>query len=215
MARRTKSYAADSTGSNIEPANNVDSTHVGFDDTLASNNSGSVVDINSIAGSNGSDDSAPSGDSGPARRPRADRGRKRGPRKQRDPEEKTSIKDFLTESIFGIHSFLSVLSGSDMLKIEMSEASMLGERLDAVLAHYDIPMMSQKTVDHVRLMQAIAMVYGTRLISMRMLRKEKVVAEPPKPAPMQQANVPSAARMPITVTPVPGMPSVNVSDLMQ
>ncbi len=100
-----------------------------------------------------------------------------------------------------------------MLKIEMSEASMLGERLDAVLAHYDIPMMSQKTVDHVRFLQALAMVYGTRLISMRMLRKPP--AEAPKaPEPVQRQEVPSAKQMPISVTPVPGMPSVSVRDMM-
>lgn len=213
MARRAKIGNGDTQGSEHQPddeSGNGGSTHIGIDDTGNSGDSG-TVNLASIAGSN--DDPA-SGDSGPARRPRADRGRKRGPRKQREPEEKTSIKDFLTESIFGIHSFLSVLSGSDMLKIEMSEASMLGERLDAVLSHYDIPMMSQKTVDHVRFVQALAMVYGTRLISMRMLRKEQAPVEV-KPEAPKPGNVPSAMRMPITVTPVPGMPSVNVSDMMQ
>ena len=99
-------------------------------------------------------------------------------------------------------------------KIEQAEADQLGQSIQNVARHYDIPGVDQKTVDWIRLARTLGMVYGTRLFAARMsapkqkpneggaTSKPTLVAD--NPQPQQQTAPPGKVR----ASPGPGLPDV-------
>lgn len=116
---------------------------------------------------------------------------------------------FIAENLFAAHAFLAGLSGKDILAIERSEADQVGNAIQQVARHYDIPGVNQKTVDWIRLARTLGMVYGARLFAARAMRpaapapKANGAAEP-KPAPDGRPAAPGMR----WASPGPGLPDV-------
>jgi hypothetical protein len=148
---------------------------------------GATVDLANIGG-----DEVGGGDS-PGERPR----RKYSPRKSRTERasEDLALTALLTENIFVFHSFLHGLTGQDWLKIEEAEANTLGGAINNVARHYDIPQVTQKAADWIRLARAIGMVYGGRIMYAASLRKPKPVAVP-KAEPVKTADPANGSKLP-------------------
>ena len=91
------------------------------------------------------------------------------------------LTGFIAENLYSAHAFLAGLSGKDILKLEQSEADQLGQSIQNVARHYDIPGVDQKTVDWIRLARTLGMIYGTRLFAARMSAPAKPKGDGPKP----------------------------------
>lgn len=63
-----------------------------------------------------------------------------------------------------------------------TEAEFLSQSIADVSRHYGAGLLDQKTVDWANLIQCLALVYGGRLIAIKMTPRVK----PPKPAPTPQ-----------------------------
>lgn len=156
-----------------KPANGVEQPIKPIDgslDALASVSggdtaTGSVVNLASVAGGTGSDDS----DSGPVDgAPRARRKYTR--RKPAEGKTELDLTGLLSENLFSFHAFLAGMSGKDIFAITEDEANKLGEAGQNVARHYDIPGVSQVTVDWIRLARTVGMIYGARIFAARIER---------------------------------------------
>ena len=134
------------------------------------------------------------------------------------------LTEFIAKNLFGIHSILAGASGNPIWALERTEADEIGKAVTNVTRHYDVPGMSQQTVDWFMLLQALGTVYGTRLFAIRMGKANApapaapgapaaVKTDAPKPAP---ANPPAsqngrAARAGhVWASPGPGLPDVEI-----
>lgn len=75
-----------------------------------------------------------------------------------------------------------------------SEAGFLAQSIVDVARHYNVGVLDQKTVDWLNLLQALGLVYGTRLFAMRAMRpaRKAAPAAPPFPAPPPAQHHPQA-----------------------
>lgn len=81
---------------------------------------------------------------------------------------------------------LAVLTKTQELAIDKTEAETLATGVANVARHYDIGGASQKTLDWFNLIQALALVYGTRLYAVRgKFRKKPKVQNPAETTPKQ------------------------------
>ena len=124
------------------------------------------------------------------------------------------MTQLLAENLFSMHAFMAGMTGKPIWGIEQSEADQLGEAINGVARHYDIPGVDQKTVDYIRLVRVLGMVYGMRLFAARVSAKGPAKApagnpEGPKPAPTPGENPPQPAgpRF-VEASPGPGLPKV-------
>lgn len=72
-----------------------------------------------------------------------------------------------------------------------TEAEFLAKSASDVAKHYGGGLLDQKTVDWCMLIQAVAIVYGSRIMMSRLARKPKPAPthfEPAKPSPMKKPN---------------------------
>lgn len=81
---------------------------------------------------------------------------------------------------------LASMFNAPNMALDDDEAEKLSKAIANVTRHYDVPGMSQKSVDWIMAIQAGGSIYGTRLLAWRMERATKAV----KPAP-QNPNAPA------------------------
>lgn len=143
-----------------------------------------TVDLGSIAGSvapvdgAGTGTGANSGDGG-IEQPKRGRGRPRGSgnagqKAKPVPSDVNGIERIL----IGIHTAVATLSGVHEWSLDTeskdydgkSESAYLAASGKAVADHYEMKYFDQKTVDWFNLLQAFAIVYGTRLYAIRSRR---------------------------------------------
>jgi len=128
-----------------------------------------------------------------------------------------SFKDIL----YSTHAMIASIFNAPNVELDEDEAAKMAKAIANVTRHYDVPGMSQKTVDWIMCMQAAGAVYGPRMLAWRMDR----VARMTKPAPQNPsapaniapaANAPGArpmqrmeteARVPVSPVPAPRQPN--------
>lgn len=81
------------------------------------------------------------------------------------------------------------------LELDDDEAVKLSKAIANVTRHYDVPGMSQKTVDWIMAVQAGGAIYGPRLLAWRMERASRM-AKPAPQNPSAPANIAPAASAP-------------------
>lgn len=166
---------------------------------------GSVIDPASLRSANGgsdaSSDNNPIGNLDPATGKR--KYRKRGLAADTVSLELGTFKDLL----FSTHAMLHSLTKSVLFEIDNDDAEKLAKAVANVTRHYDLPGMSQKTLDHIVLIQACGAIYGPRLMAMKLERIEARNAARQAPrhpnAPQNVAPAATAANAPAQRTPVP------------
>lgn len=134
----------------------------------ASLGSASVGDSGAGAGSNGGDDRSSE------RKPRADRGRPRGPRKSA-PLDLTDLKDIVVMA----HAAAAIAFASPKLTLDEMEGEKLAGAIQKVLRHYDLPDVASETKDWIGLMLVCGSIYGPRMAAHW---AEKNTAPPPPSA---------------------------------
>ena len=177
------------------------------------NGNGAVINLasGSVASAGQSDDGgsgdSTAGDSGERiKRKYTKRGSEKG---------KVDLTQLLAENLFSMHAFMAGMTGKPIWGIEQTEADQLGDAINGVARHYNIPGVDQKTVDYIRLVRVLGMVYGTRLFAARVSTKNSSAKAPspdsvPKPAPAPGApQSPPAPRI-VRASPGPGLPDVDV-----
>jgi hypothetical protein len=89
---------------------------------------------------------------------------------------------------------LATVTAVPEFEIDGKEGDAMAKALANVLRHYDVPMVSAKTLDHIALLQCLATVYGTRVVAFRArkiaeaAKRVRRTDEPAPPAP-PAANV--------------------------
>lgn len=134
---------------------------------------------------------------GRSRKPRSDRG---STRTRRDgsgtQKEKLDLGSF-GQILFSTHAMLASITGNQMLMLAKEEADALAMCIGNVARHYDIPGVSQQTIDWIALIQTAGAIYGTRFVAARMSAKANAakdvtpkpeVKEPPPPPGTEPAN---------------------------
>lgn len=171
---------------------------------------GSTVDLAAIGADSGG------GDRGTDESPR--RKRAYTPRRTGAAKETLALTTVVAENLFACHTYLAALTGKDILRIEQTEADALGGAINNVARHYDIPGVSQKTVDWIALARTLGMVYGMRLFALGMFAKtapkvaappEAVKAAEPSPGKPPQGAAPPPGK----VQPYPGGPFIDAPAL--
>lgn len=112
--------------------------------------------------------------------PRRGRGRPRGSGAGSQSARKATTVPInvngLEKLLVGAHAMLATLTGRMELKLDTeakefdgaTEAEYLANSIKAVSDHYKVEWFDQKQVDWMNLMQCLAMVYGGRIVAMRM-----------------------------------------------
>lgn len=185
---------------------------------------GGVVNLATVAGvgnSAASDNGGDGGDGGAD----GSRPKRKYTRRADKAKETVDLTGFIAENLYSAHLFLAALTNKDIFKLEKSEADELGKSIQGVARHYDIPGVDQKTVDWLRLARTLGMVYGARLFAARAAMsatKSSSAPNAPRSAPIAVPQTPTinpdaaprseppSTRTTVRVTPVPGMPSVEI-----
>lgn len=127
---------------------------------------------------------------------------------RRATSSKVDISALLADNLFTVHAFLAAMTGKEIFKLEQDEADKVGQAIQNVARHYDLPGIEQRTVDWVALARTIGLVYGGRIFAARMMAKSAPKAnslrEVPKP------ETPSAPPGHVMKEVYPGGPSVAV-----
>lgn len=197
--------AAGSSGGEIAAGGGGDSP------STAGGDSGGTVNLGATPGLGG-DSQSDGGD-------RPKRGRPRGSRNSGQKSE-VDLTALLAENLYAFHTFLGAMTGKAIFAIEKAEADELGEAINRVASHYDIPGVNQKTVDWVRLARTLGMVYGGRMFAARMMRASNrakpvnpVADAPQAEAPQRPQDDKARARAGGTwASPGPGLPAQWVPD---
>ena len=168
---------------------------------------GQTIDPAAIAGSGPA--SAAGTETGGERKPRSDRGRERGPHKQKrtfddNLGDLTSIAEWISE----IHAFAAFVTGMTELNLDESKGEhvKIATGLQRVARHYDLPGVDPKTADWMNLCKVLAAIYGRRLYTFTMrtrseAAKDVTPAAPPSAQAPPQAPPQNAAPAPMTMAP--------------
>jgi hypothetical protein len=134
-----------------------------------------------------------------------------------------SFKDIL----FSTHAMIASMFNAPNFALDDDEAEKLSKAIANVTRHYDIPGMSQKSVDWIMAIQASGAIYGPRLLAWRIARMQSIKpVVPPNPNAPQNVGVAASApgakpsgrapmpmpspldpvRQPVPVTPAPNGP---------
>lgn len=126
------------------------------------------------------------------RKPRSDAGKPRGPRGSRTasgPKASISV-DGLEGILLSIHGMLASIAKTPELEIQPSEAEKLAKAISAVQDQYPITKIDAKAVVWINLFSAMGMIYGPRMVAIKMRKafnNATPVNEPvdvPQPAPV-------------------------------
>lgn len=80
------------------------------------------------------------------------------------------------------------LTQSVLFEIDENDAEKMAKAIANVTRHYDVPQMAQKTVDWIMMIQCTGVIYGPRIMAMRMERAARN-AKPIPQSPMAPRNV--------------------------
>lgn len=167
----------------IEPAKSAPGVNAATSDP-------SVIDPASV-GNNASAGNADGGDGDTSgRKPRSDRGKPRTRREKTDGSTSLIELGSFAELLVSTHAMLATVTGIPELVIAQQEGDTLAKAAGDVLRHYDVPLVSQSTLDHIRLLQVVATIYGTRVFAASMRRtaeRAKPVDQPPPPGAVNSA----------------------------
>ncbi len=105
---------------------------------------------------------------GTGRKPRADKGRPRGPRAggQATISLGVGVADSLKDVLAGVHLALSMALRVPEIALTEEQSKALAEATANVLRHYDMAV-SVKAMDWTRLVMTLAAVYGTKAVMIR------------------------------------------------
>jgi len=79
---------------------------------------------------------------------------------------------------------LATITGNAMIAIDTDEAAKLAQAAQRVARHYDVPGMSQQTIDWIGLIQTVGAIYGSRIMAARLERAaERAARAAQTPAP--------------------------------
>lgn len=168
-------------GGSVEPSIRIDATS--SDDTNAGDagnsdsEDGGIASITIDPASVGRTDDAGSGDS----EPRRGRGRPRGSGTAQKAKALPLNVSGVEKLLIGIHGGIAMLSGRMEWSLDTTEkafdgkteSEFLSQSMMDVAKHYGAGVLDQKTVDWLNLIQCLAIVYGGRLVAIRMSRKPK------------------------------------------
>lgn len=98
---------------------------------------------------------------------------------------------------------LATVTAVPELAIDGKEGDAMAKALANVMRHYDVPMVSAKTLDHIALLQCLATVYGTRIVAIRARkfaenakRVRRTDEPPPAPPPAGSVEIPGFGPVP-------------------
>lgn len=112
------------------------------------------------------------------RKPRADRGRPRGPRKNA-PLDLSDLKDIIVM----VHAGIAVAFQAPTLSLDDVEGDKLAGAVQKVLRHYDLPDVASETKDWIGLIITAGAIYGPRMAAYWATKNT-----PPPPPTREQAD---------------------------
>lgn len=108
---------------------------------------------------------------------------------------------------------LATITGNAYVAIEKDESDKLAKAMANVARHYDVPGLSQETLDWIGLIQTAGAIYGSRIMASRLERAAAKRAEPAKPKVEPIRAAPSAPQEQAVPAEIPGLGTVNVTDI--
>lgn len=106
---------------------------------------------------------------------------------------------------------LAAIASNPVLALDKSEAELVAKGIANVARNYDVPGVSQITLDWVALIQALGVVYGTRIVVMSRAKKAAPKTPPVevKPVETERAGDPPKPVGPVAAN-IPGLGTVAV-----
>lgn len=108
---------------------------------------------------------------------------------------------------------LATITGNQMLAIDTDEAGKLAQAMQRVARHYDVPGLSQQTIDWIGLIQTVGAIYGSRIMAARMERAAERATKPPpapKPEPIRPNMQAATNGGGVAPAEIPGLGTVTV-----
>ena len=170
---------------------------------------GTVIDPAAIPGDG--DEQRASDSGGPDGGPKRKRGRPPGS----TSGKKTNAIDLgsFGDLLFSAHAMLATITGNSYVAIEQGEAEKLAKAMANVARHYDVPGLSQETLDWIGLIQTAGAIYGSRVMASRLERAAQKRDNPPKPIVQPIRPSPSAPQTQAVPAEIPGLGNVEVTDI--
>lgn len=167
-AKRGRGRPRKDAGNDFEPAINVDGNTIAtsLDEATGDDGNGSVIDPRAIGigdGASGGSDSRSAGVGTPRKR-----GRKPGSGSRKAAASPVSVSG-VEKLLFSIHAMGASFLKTPELMIDQSEAALLAGAVVEVSKHYEIlGGVSDKAVAWVNLAQCVGMIYGPRVVALKM-----------------------------------------------
>jgi len=162
MARksRTVTFNLDSSDVGVGDQN----SGIGRESNVSGDNSavaGTVIEPSAVIGDAGTASGNENSNNPGGRKPRSDRGKKRGPRTAK--EDKIDITVF-SETISEIHSMLAYFTGIPEMALDekSGEHEKLGRAISRVARHYDMPNIDPVKYDWFMLFKTMVLIYGSK-----------------------------------------------------
>lgn len=131
------------------------------------------------------------------RKRRSDYGSRRDGGAEKRQKENLDLSSF-GAIIFSTHAMLATITSNQFLMISQEEATTLAQAIGNVARHYDIPGVSQQTLDWIGLIQCVGAIYGTRIIASQMARKANAAKDvTPKPELKPEEAPPPGTTQPV------------------